>query len=75
MLTSTISSSGRTPSATGRVSGASATGESAELLRGMLARFSDEAEAFVRRACHRMKEDTLGADRVHRSGEPCGDVP
>jgi len=37
--------------ATGRVSGASATGESAELLRGMLARFSDEAEAFVRRAC------------------------
>jgi hypothetical protein len=37
--------------ATGRVSGASAAGESAELLRGMLARFSDEAEAFVRRAC------------------------
>jgi hypothetical protein len=37
--------------ATGRVSGASATGESAERLRGMLARFSDEAEAFVRRAC------------------------
>jgi hypothetical protein len=37
--------------ATGRVSGASATGESAELLRGMLARFSDGAEAFVRRAC------------------------
>ena len=36
---------------TGRVSGAGATGESAELLRGMLARFSDEAEAFVRRAC------------------------
>jgi hypothetical protein len=37
--------------ATGRVSGASANGESVELLRGMLARFSDEAEAFVRRAC------------------------
>jgi hypothetical protein len=37
--------------ATGRVGGASATGESAELLRGMLARFSDEAGAFVRRAC------------------------
>jgi 3-deoxy-D-manno-octulosonic acid hydroxylase-like protein len=37
--------------ATGRVGGASATGESAELLRGMLARFSDEAGAFVRQAC------------------------
>jgi len=37
--------------ATGRVAGASATGESAEWLRGMLARFSDEADAFVRRAC------------------------
>ena len=36
---------------TGRVSGASATGEAGELLRGMLARFSDEAEAFVRRVC------------------------
>jgi 3-deoxy-D-manno-octulosonic acid hydroxylase-like protein len=34
-----------------RVSGASATAESAERLRGMLARFSDGAEAFVRRAC------------------------
>jgi hypothetical protein len=45
--------------ATGRVGGASATGESAELLRGMLARFSDEAAAFVRRAC------PAYADRVH----------
>jgi 3-deoxy-D-manno-octulosonic acid hydroxylase-like protein len=36
---------------TGRVGGSSATGESGELLRGMLKRFSDEAEAFVRRAC------------------------
>jgi hypothetical protein len=36
---------------TGRVSGASAAGEAGELLRGMLARFSDEAEAFVRRVC------------------------
>jgi len=36
---------------TGRVGGASATGESAGRLRGMLARFSREAEAFVRRAC------------------------
>src|SRR5262245_49762265 len=36
---------------TGRVSGASAAGESAELLRGMMARFSDEAGALVRRVC------------------------
>jgi hypothetical protein len=36
---------------TGRVGGTSAAGESAERLRGMLARFSREAEAFVRRAC------------------------
>src|SRR5215813_8339942 len=36
---------------TGRVGGASAAGESAERLRGMLARFSRDAEAFVRRAC------------------------
>jgi hypothetical protein len=45
--------------ATGRVNGSSAAGESAELLRGMLARFSDEAEAFVRRAC------PAYADRLH----------
>jgi len=37
--------------ATGRVGGASATGEPAERLRGMLARFSGEAAAFVRTAC------------------------
>jgi hypothetical protein len=37
--------------ATGRVSGASATGGSAELLRGMLARFSGDAATFVRTAC------------------------
>jgi len=36
---------------TGRVGGTSATGEPAERLRGMLARYSREAEAFVRRAC------------------------
>jgi hypothetical protein len=36
---------------TGRVGGSPATGESAELLRGMLARYSREADAFVRRAC------------------------
>jgi hypothetical protein len=36
---------------TGRVSGASAAGEPAERLRGMLARYSRDAEAFVRRTC------------------------
>ena len=36
---------------TGHVGGASASGESAERLRGMLARYSREAEVFVRRAC------------------------
>ena len=36
---------------TGRMGGTSATGEAAELLRGMLARYSRETEAFVRRAC------------------------
>ncbi len=48
--------------ATGRVAGASATGESAEWLRGMLARFSDEADAFVRRAC------PAYANRLRRGG-------
>jgi 3-deoxy-D-manno-oct-2-ulosonic acid (Kdo) hydroxylase len=47
-------------STTGRVSGASAAGESGERLRGMLARFSDEAGAFVRRAC------PAYADRLRR---------
>ena len=43
-----------------RVSGASATGESAERLRGMLARFSLSADGFVRRAC------PAYADRLRR---------
>ena len=41
---------------TGRVSGASAVGEAGELLRGMLARFSDEAEALVHRVSPRYAE-------------------
>src|SRR5215510_4377543 len=45
--------------ATGRVGGTSVTGEAADLLRGMLARFSDEARALVRRAC------TAYAERLH----------
>jgi hypothetical protein len=43
-----------------RVSGASATGEYAERLRGMLARFSLFADGFVRRAC------PAYADRLRR---------
>ena len=36
---------------TGRVGGSSLTGQMAEVLRGMLARFSDESHAFVGRVC------------------------
>jgi hypothetical protein len=36
---------------TGRVSGSAASGEAGELMRGLMARFSDEAEALVRRVC------------------------
>jgi hypothetical protein len=50
--------------ATGRVSGASATGESAERLRGLLARFSDEAEAFVRLACPATPIASRGPDEL-----------
>jgi 3-deoxy-D-manno-oct-2-ulosonic acid (Kdo) hydroxylase len=37
--------------ATGRVSGSAASGEAGELMRGLMARFSDQAEALVRRVC------------------------
>src|SRR5215831_3689921 len=36
---------------TGRLGGTSAAGEAAKLLRGMLARFSRQTQAFVRRTC------------------------
>ncbi|HET9834283.1 MAG TPA: Kdo hydroxylase family protein, partial [Vicinamibacterales bacterium] len=39
--------------ATGRVGGSSLTGDLADVLRGMLARFSDESHALVARVCPR----------------------
>src|SRR5262245_14867532 len=57
---------------TGRVSGASAAGESAELLRGMMARFSDEAEAFVRRVCPAYAKDLVVGRTSFRPVEIAG---
>ncbi len=54
LFTPSVLSSGKNVSfdpSTGQVSGSALTGDTGGLLQRMLARFSDEAQAFVRRAC------------------------
>src|SRR3954467_8425728 len=75
LLSPSVLASGKNVSfdpATRRVGGSSLTGQASEVLRGMLARFSDEARAFVAGVCPRYASQLIRGRTSFRPVEIAG---